>query len=307
MRIADPLPMTDKPKAGLPGAARIGISGWRYAPWRGVFYPAGLPQRAELAFAASKMNTAEINGSFYSLQRPSSYLAWHAQTPAGFVFSVKGPRYITHMLKLNNARGPLANFFASGVLALREKLGPILWQLPPNLGFHPDRLEAFLALLPRDTDQALALAREHDARLQDRSLLEPARRRALRHALEIRHPSFVDPAFITLLRRQRIALVVADTARRWPLMEDVTADFVYVRLHGDEALYTSGYGEASLADWARRIAAWRRGGQVADARVTSGVAPRRRARRDVYCYFDNDVKVHAPFDAMRLAQMAATS
>ena len=305
MRIADPPAMTDTHQAGRPGAARIGISGWRYAPWRGVFYPAGLPQRAELAFAAGKMNTAEINGSFYSLQRPSSYLTWHAQTPADFVFSVKGPRYITHMLKLNNARGPLANFFASGVLALREKLGPVLWQLPPNLGFHPDRLEAFLALLPRDTDQALALAREHDSRLEDRAWLEPARKRALRHALEIRHPSFVDPAFVALLRRQRVGLVVADTAGRWPLMEDVTADFVYVRLHGDEALYTSGYGEPALADWARRIAAWRLGGQVADARVASGVAPRKRARRDVFCYFDNDVKVHAPFDAMRLAQLAA--
>lgn len=297
--------MGDSVKAGRPGAARIGISGWRYAPWRGVFYPAGLPQRAELEFVASKMGTAEINGSFYSLQRPSSYLSWHAQTPADFVFSVKAPRYITHMLKLNNARVPLANFLASGVLALRDKLGPILWQLPPNLGFHADRLETFLALLPRDTEQALALAREHDARLQDRAWLEPVRKRALRHALEIRHPSFVDPEFIALLRRQGVALVVADTAGRWPLLEDVTADFVYVRLHGDEALYASGYGEPALANWARRIAAWRRGEQVADARLASSVSPRRRARRDVFCYFDNDVKVHAPFDAMRLAQIAA--
>ena len=287
------------------GAARIGISGWRYAPWRGVFYPPGLPQRAELEFVASKMDTAEINGSFYSLQRPSFYQSWHAQTPADFIFAVKGPRYITHMLKLNGARVPLANFLASGVLALGDKLGPILWQLPPNLGFHADRLEAFLALLPRDTEQALALAREHDARLEGRSWLEPVNRRPLRHALEIRHPSFVDPAFIALLRRHGVALVVADTAARWPLIEDVTADFVYIRLHGDEALYTSGYGDAALADWARRIAAWRRGTQVDDARLASGVAPRRRARRDVFCYFDNDVKVHAPFDAMRLARLAA--
>lgn len=297
--------MTDAHKSQPQGAARIGISGWRYAPWRGVFYPAGLPQRAELEFASSKMNTAEINGSFYSLQRPSSWLAWHAQTPSDFVFSVKAPRYITHMLKLNDARVPLANFFASGVLALRDKLGPILWQLPPNLGFHADRLEAFLALLPRDTAQALALAREHDARLEGRAWLEPARTRALRHALEIRHPSFVDPAFIALLRRQGVALVVADTAGRWPLVEDVTADFVYVRLHGDEALYTSGYGDAALAGWARRISAWRQGTQVDDARLASSARPGRKTRRDVFCYFDNDVKVHAPFDAMRLARMVA--
>jgi len=305
MRLADPLPMADARKSPAGGAARIGISGWRYAPWRGVFYPAGLPQRAELEFAASKMNTAEINGSFYSLQRPSSYLAWHAQTPADFVFSVKGPRYITHMLKLNDARVPVANFLASGVLALREKLGPILWQLPPNLGFHADRLESFLALLPRDTHQALALAREHDVRLEGRSWLEPGPKRVLRHALEIRHPSFVDPAFIALLRRQGVALVVADTASRWPLLEDVTADFVYIRLHGDEALYTSGYRDPALADWARRISAWRRGTQVDNARLASNVAPRKRARRDVFCYFDNDVKVHAPFDAMRLAGIVA--
>ncbi|MFL6697028.1 MAG: DUF72 domain-containing protein [Vitreoscilla sp.] len=285
------------------GAARIGISGWRYTPWRGVFYPPGLPQRAELEFVASKMNTAEINGSFYSLQRPSFYQSWDAQTPADFVFAVKGPRYITHMLKLNGARVPLANFLASGVLALGRKLGPILWQLPPNLGFHADRLEAFLALLPRDTEQALALAREHDARLDGRAWLEPVDKRPLRHALEIRHPSFVDPAFIALLRRQGVALVVADTASRWPLIEDVTADFVYIRLHGDEALYTSGYGDEALAGWARRIAAWRCGTQVDDARLASAVAPRSRARRDVFCYFDNDVKVHAPFDAMRLARL----
>ena len=286
------------------GQARIGISGWRYAPWRGVFYPAGLPQRAELEYAASQVNSAEINGSFYSLQRPSSWLAWHAQTPDDFVFAVKGPRYITHMLKLNNARAPLANFLASGVLALRDKLGPILWQLPPNLAFHEDKLESFLALLPRDTDQALALAREHDARMQGRSWLEATKKRPLRHALEIRHPTFVDPAFIALLRRQDVALVVADTAGRWPLIEDVTVDFVYVRLHGDEALYTSGYGDPALEDWARRIEAWRRGSQVDDARLASSVKPRRKARRDVFCYFDNDVKVHAPFDAMRLAQLA---
>jgi len=286
------------------GQARIGISGWRYAPWRGVFYPAGLPQRAELAYAASQVNSAEINGSFYSLQHPSSWLAWHAQTPADFVFAVKGPRYITHMLKLNNARAPLANFLASGVLALRDKLGPILWQLPPNLAFHEDKLEAFLAQLPRDSDQALSLAREHDARMQGRSWLEPTKKRALRHALEIRHPTFIDPAFIALLRRQGVALVVADTAGRWPLIEDVTADLVYVRLHGDEALYTSGYGDAALANWARRIEAWRRGSQVDDARLVSSVKPRRKARRDVFCYFDNDVKMHAPFDAMRLAKLA---
>jgi uncharacterized protein YecE (DUF72 family) len=282
---------------------RIGISGWRYAPWRGVFYPRGLPQREELAFASRQLPTIEINGSFYSLQTPSSFQAWHDETPDGFVFAVKGPRFITHMKKLRDVRVPLANFLASGVLALRRKLGPVLWQLPPNLGYDEQRMEDFFALLPRSTAAALELAREHDERLAGRNWLQPTPLRRLRHAVEIRHETFVDPRFVAQLRRHRIALVVADTARRWPLLEDVTADFVYVRLHGDEELYASGYGDAALADWARRIAAWRDGGQVGDARVASARPPRRAARRDVFCYFDNDVKVHAPYDAARLAAL----
>ena len=287
------------------GDARIGISGWRYPPWRGVFYPPGLTQRRELAYAASQVDTAEVNGSFYSLQRPTSWATWHEQTPEHFVFAVKGPRFITHMHKLHDVRVQLANFFASGVLALRRKLGPILLQLPPTLGFHAERIDEFLGLLPRDTAQALALGAGHDGRLDGRTWLEPQALRPLRHALEVRHDSFVDPAFIALLRRHGVALVVADTTARWPLIEDVTTDFVYVRLHGDKALYTSGYGDAALAHWARRIEAWRHGQQVADARTASATPPRKRVRRDVYCYFDNDVKVHAPFDAMRLARRVA--
>ena len=283
------------------GTVRIGISGWRYEPWRGVFYPTGLAQRHELAFASRMLPSIEINGSFYSLQRPESYGQWHDETPPDFVFALKGSRYITHMLKLNNVRAPLANFFASGVLRLGAKLGPILWQFPPQLAFDAERFAAFFALLPRDTEAALALAREHDERLDGRAWLAIDRRRALRHAVEIRHPSFVDPAFVALLRHHRIALVVADTAGRWPLLEDLSADFVYVRLHGDEELYASGYGDAALDRWAARIDAWRRGTQVSDARLASPVAAAPRQRRDVYCYFDNDVKVHAPYDAAHLA------
>jgi len=284
-----------------PGEVRIGISGWRYEPWRGVFYPPRLPQRSELAFAARMLPTIEINGSFYSLQRPESYAEWHDETPPGFVFALKGSRYITHMLKLRNVAAPLANFFASGVLRLRDKLGPILWQFPPQLGFDSERFDAFFSLLPRDTAAALALARRHDERLAGRAWLEIDRVRPLRHAVEIRHASFVDPAFIALLRRHRIALVVADTAGRWPLLEDLTADFVYVRLHGDKELYASGYDDGALDRWAARIAAWRDGGQVDDARLASPRPGRSRSRRDVYCYFDNDVKVHAPYDAAHLA------
>jgi uncharacterized protein YecE (DUF72 family) len=285
----------------MAGCIRIGISGWRYAPWRGVFYPEGLAQRRELEFASRMMATIEINGSFYSLQRPASYAQWHDETPAEFVFAVKGPKYITHMLKLRDVEVPLANFYASGVFELRAKLGPVLWQFPPAVRFDEGRFDAFFSMLPRDTEAALALARRHDQRMEGRTSLAIDARRPLRHAVEIRHPSFVDRRFVALLRRHGVALVVADTAGRWPLCEDLTADFVYVRLHGDEELYASGYSDAALDDWARRVRAWSEGAQVADARLVTQRGGRRRASRDVYVYFDNDVKVHAPYDAAALS------
>jgi uncharacterized protein YecE (DUF72 family) len=264
---------------------RVGISGWRYEPWRKVFYPEGLPRRRELEFCACHFPTVEINGSFYSLQRPEYYQQWYDETPAGFVFAVKGSRYITHMLRLNRIEKPLANFYASGVLNLRDKLGPFLWQFPPMFRFTPDKLEAFFRLLPRNTAQALALARRRDARMIGRSRLAIDANRRLRHAVEVRHPSFMTGEFIALLRKHGIGLVVADTAGKWPRMFHVTADFVYVRLHGDIKIYTSGYSDRALASWARRIRAWDRDG------------------RDVYVYFDNDVKVRAPFDALNLMRM----
>jgi len=282
-------------------AIRIGISGWRYPPWRGVFYPEALPQRRELEYASRCFDSIEINGSFYSLQTPASYSNWREATPPGFVFAIKGSRYITHMLKLADAEQALANFMASGLLRLGDRLGPILWQLPPFLRFDAVRLSAFFELLPRDLGQALALARRRDvARMRGRSALAIHANRPLRHALEVRHESFRDPAFIELLRAHRIAVVVADTAGRWPLLEDLTADFVYIRLHGDKQLYVSGYGDAALDAWASRIRAWAAGSQPDDARCASDVPPRRRKSRDVYCYFDNDAKVRAPFDAMGL-------
>lgn len=282
---------------------RIGISGWRYAPWRGgAFYPKGLVQRRELAYAADHFPSLELNGSFYSLQRPEYYAEWRDETPADFVFAVKGSRYITHLRRLKEIEIPLANFLASGLLALGPKLGPLLWQFPPQLPFLAERFDAFFALLPRDMRAAAALARRHDERLAGRAFTEVAHDAPLRHAVEIRHESFRDPAFVALLRKHRIALVVADTAGRWPLLEDLTADFLYLRLHGDKELYASGYSDAALDGWAARIAAWSQGGQPDDARLASPAAPPRRAQRDVYCYFDNDVKVHAPYDAATLAR-----
>jgi uncharacterized protein YecE (DUF72 family) len=279
---------------------RIGISGWRYAPWRGVFYPKDLPQRAELEYASRQVGSIELNGSFYSLQRPASYAGWNEATPRGFVFAVKGPRFITHIKRLRDFDGPLANFLASGLFELGSKLGPILWQCPPNQRFDEALFDHFLGALPRDTHQAAALARRHDHRLKHGASVAPDRKRRLRHALEIRHESFICEAFIALLRRHKVALVVADTAGRWPYLEDVTADFMYLRLHGDEKLYTSGYGDAALERWAARIREWARGGEPEDAVRASTRPPPRRASRDVYCYFDNDAKVHAPFDAQSL-------
>ena len=291
----------ERPADGPCGAIRIGLSGWRYPPWRGVFYPDDLPQRRELEYASQRFSTIEINGSFYSLQRPEYYARWRDETPEGFLFSVKGPRFITHMLKLRNSEQALANFFASGIANLGEKLGPILWQLPPMLGFDADRLTRFLSALPRDTDAAAALARRRDEKVKGRARLAFGMPRRLRHALEVRHPTFIDERFVDILRAQQVALVVADTAGRWPFAEDVTADFVYARLHGDKTLYVSGYTSASLDRWRDRILAWSGGVERGDAVRIAAPVVEAHAGRDVFCYFDNDVKVKAPRDARALA------
>jgi uncharacterized protein YecE (DUF72 family) len=264
------------------GKTWIGTSGWRYPPWRGDYYPEGLAQRRELEYLSRQVGSVEINGSFYSLQRPEYYRRWHDETPDDFVFAVKGGRFVTHMKRLRDIEAPLANFFASGVLALRDKLGPFLWQLPPTLPFDADLLADFFAQLPRDTTQAAALAGKHDERLDGRALTDTSVDRPLRHALEVRHPSFTDKALPGLLREHDIGLVVADAAAEWPYLEDVTSDFAYVRLHGDTELYASGYTDEALDAWAARIRRW----------TGTGL--------DVYAYFDNDMKVRAPADAIGL-------
>lgn len=262
---------------------RVGISGWSYPGWRGDFYPKGLVQRRELEYAANRLTSIEINGSFYSLQRPTSYAAWREQTPDEFVFAVKGGRFITHLKKLAGVEPALANFFASGPLALGSKLGPILWQLPPTLGYDEARLAAFFDLLPRSTAEAAALAKQHDAKVpEDRALTVAEADQPLRHAMEVRHASFATPAATELLRAHNIAFVVADTAGRWPLVERVTSDFMYVRLHGDLELYTSGYTAEALDRWAAKVTGWAEDGQ------------------DVFVYFDNDAKGYAPHDAQAL-------
>jgi uncharacterized protein YecE (DUF72 family) len=284
---------------GSPGEIHIGISGWRYQGWRGVFYPEKLPQRRELEFASRQFDTIELNGSFYSLQRPESFSRWYAETPQEFIFSIKGSRYLTHMRRLREVEAPLANFFAQGLLQFGSKLGPILWQLPPNFQFEAERLDLFFAMLPRTRKQAAELARNHDERLDERSWFQVRQDAAMRHAIEIRHESFVNEEFIKLLRRHGVGLVVADTVE-WPLLMDLTSSFVYCRLHGSEELYASGYDAEALDTWARRIVTWARGGEVYDGRRASKRDAPKRMRRDVFVYFDNDMKVRAPFDAAQL-------
>ncbi len=277
---------------------RVGISGWTYPPWRGTFYPAGLRQKDELAYAAGKFASIEVNGTFYGLQRPDSFAAWAAVVPPDFVFSVKAPRFITHIRRLRDVAVPVANFLGSGILRLGARLGPILWQLPPTLKFDAETIEAFLAMLPHDTDAAAEMARGHDARLDGRAWTQTDARRPLRHAMEVRHDSFRDDAFVALLRRHGVALVCADTPE-WPRLGDVTADFIYARLHGSEQLYASGYDDAAIAAWAARAATWARGGTPADLACVATAAP--LAPRDVFFYFDNDQKVLSPRDAAALA------
>jgi len=263
--------------------AFVGVSGWRYPRWRGDFYPKGLRQRDELAYAAERMSSVEVNGSFYSLQRPSSYAAWRDATPDDFVLAVKGGRFITHLKQLKDVETPLANFFASGVLALGAKLGPVLWQLPARMPLSPDRLERFLELLPRSHDEAARLAARHDDKLaEDRVLTEALVDRPIRHALEPRHESFDSPEARALVAEHDICTVVADSAGRWPQMHDATSDFRYVRLHGETELYASGYTDASLDRWAGQVRRW-----LADG-------------HDTHVYFDNDAKGHAPHDAVAL-------
>ena len=263
--------------------AWIGISGYDYQPWRGRFYPEALPSKRWLAYASRQFDSIELNGTFYSLKSPDVFRRWLEEVPArDFLFAVKGGRFITHNLKLRNAETSLGNFFASGVLALGHRTGPFLWQLPATYRFDADRMSRFMAMLPRDSAEGEAVASWHDERLRRGALCEAAARIPYRHAFEVRHASYFHDEFYAILREHGMGFVIADTAGKFPYAEEVTADFVYVRLHGSTQLYVSGYTDEELDAWAARVARWRGEG------------------RDVYVYFDNDAKVHAPWDALRL-------
>jgi uncharacterized protein YecE (DUF72 family) len=271
-----------------PSELHVGISGYDYPRWRGGFYPLAMPKARWLEYASRSFTSIELNGTFYSLKSPAVFRRWAEATPDdGFVFAIKGGRFITHNLKLRNCTTALGNFFASGVLALGRRTGPFLWQLPATYRFDAERLDSFMRMLPRDSVEGEAVAREHDERLRRGALVEAAERVPFGHAFEVRHESYFHDEFYDILRRHHCAFVVADTAGNFGYAEVVTADFVYVRLHGSQQLYVSGYTDAELDLWTERIRRWRGTG---------------KRRRSVYVYFDNDAKVHAPHDALRLMQ-----
>ena len=281
---------------------RTGISGWRYAPWRGVFYPPALPQRRELEFASSQLTSIEINGSFYALQKPENFVAWAAETPDDFVFSVKGPRFVTHMKKLRRRAGAGRQLLRQRRARARAeaRTGPVAAAAEPRVPPGPAR-RVLRPPAAHHGRRGRSWPTEHDERLDDRAWTTTDADRPLRHVLEVRHASFEDPAFVELLRAHGIGLVVADAAGRWPVIEDVTSDLVYVRLHGETELYASGYDDDALDRWAtkiRSVGVRRRTGGRANA---VGGPSQPVAERDVFVYFDNDLKVRAPYDSMALA------
>lgn len=264
------------------GQVFIGISGYDYPGWRNAFYPPEVPRREWLGYASRVFDSIELNGTFYSLKSPAAFKSWAEAVPPEFPFAVKGSRFITHNLKLRNCDLALANFFASGILALGDHLGPFLWQLPAMYRFDRDRIEGFLEKLPRTTKQLARIAAKHDQRLKKGALVEAERNLPLRHAFEIRHVSYLEDPFFDLLRAYGCAYVIADSAGRYPFHIEVISNLAYVRLHGSTELYTSQYSLQELQVWASRCDGWARSGY------------------DVFVYFDNDAKVFAPHDALML-------
>lgn len=283
------------------GKIRIGISGWSYDEWKGDFYPEDLGADQQLGYAAGRFDTIEINGTFYGLTDPGTCRRWRQAAPTGHRFAVKGSRFITHNKKLKDARGPLANFFASGILELGDRLGPILWQLPESFEFDSDLIDEFLGLLPHDTSEAVSLARGHDDRVEEVSYGDQESHR-LRHVLEFRHESFLQPEMARIAARHGTAICFSHSSE-WPYVEEITAGFVYLRLHGPRELYASEYGERGLEGWAKRIVAWNRGDEPHDPARISDLEPPQREERDVYVYFDNTAHGHAPAEARRLREL----
>jgi uncharacterized protein YecE (DUF72 family) len=277
----------------------VGMSGWTYDAWRGDFYPKGLVHRRELEYASRQVTSIEINGTFYALQKPATFQRWYDETPEDFRFAVKAPQYITHIRRLKDVAEPVANFFASGLLCLGEKMGPILWQFPPSVMLKDDRFETFLKLLPYDLKSAAKIAKKHTDKVAGRSFTEVKGNAPVRHAIEVRHESFRDPAFIKLLRAHGVAIVFAHSGEKSPYMEDLTADFIYARMHGQE--YKKGYPPKFLDQWSERLKTWTAGLQPKDAECVVPTASKVKSSvREAYVYFDTEAKAYAPQDALNL-------
>ena len=262
------------------GEIRIGVGGWTYEPWRGTFYPEGLPQKRELEHASRQLTSIEINGTYYGSQKPASYAKWHDETPDDFVFSLKAPRFAMNRTVLAEAGGTITRFFNSGLTELKEKLGPINWQFLPTKKFEPADFEAFLTLLPREIAG-----------------------RPLRHAVEVRHESFRTPGFIALAHKFGVAVVIAGDSS-YPQIADLTAPFVYARIMGTKATETNGYSEASLKRWAARAHAWASGSRPDDLDYVEARAGNDEPR-DVFLYVISGHKVHNPAAAVSLIKRLA--
>jgi uncharacterized protein YecE (DUF72 family) len=259
---------------------RIGVGGWTYEPWRGTFYPEDLPQKRELEHASRHLTSIEINGTYYGSQKPATYAKWHDETPDDFVFSLKAPRFAMNRTLLAEAGGTILRFFNSGVMELKQKLGPINWQFLPTKQFDPADFEAFLKLLPR----------EHAGR-------------PLRHAVEVRHESFRTPAFIALARKYEVAVVIAGDSS-YPQIADLTAPFVYSRIMGTKATEAAGYSDALLKRWAARATAWAAGGEPDDLQYVDSRTGNDEPR-DVFLYVISGHKVLNPAAAMELIKRIA--
>jgi uncharacterized protein YecE (DUF72 family) len=262
-------------EAGKAGQIRVGIGGWTFEPWRGTFYPEDLVQKRELEYASRKLTTIEINGTFYGSQKPATFVKWHDETPDDFVFSLKAPRFATNRRVLAEAGESVDRFLASGVLELKNKLGPINWQFAPTKQFDVDDFEAFLNLLPHKVDG-----------------------REIRHALEVRHESFRDEAFVALARKHGVAIVMAGDSK-YPQIADVTAKFVYARIMGTTEQFAQGYDDKTLDLWTKRARDWASGG-APKGLETLGKPAAATTPRDVYLYVISGFKAHNPAAGMAM-------
>ncbi len=259
------------------GRIRVGVGGWTYAPWRGAFYPAGLAQKKELEYASRKLTTIEVNGTYYGSQKPESFAKWYDETPDDFIFSLKGPRFTTNRRVLAEASESVERFFASGAMVLKDKLGPINWQLMPTKAFDAEDIDRFLRLLPKSVEG-----------------------RAVRHALEVRHPSFKNPDLVAIAREHGVAIVTAGDSE-YPQIADVTAPFVYARIMGTTEDEPNGYGDKDLGLWAQRARAWASGGMPEGLLSVTAEQPR-ADNRDVFLYVISGFKAHNPATAMALIE-----